>query len=76
MEFWEDIERWIYEKNNYLLNVDKHRAILGIENITLYNKPINYILILTRYYIYKCRIKNEHLNLIAWRKEVKSFFNT
>ena len=32
MEVWELIETWIYEKNNYLLNVDKQRAILGIMN--------------------------------------------
>ena len=73
MEFWEMIETWIYEKNNYLLNVDKQRAILGIMNVNEYNKPINYILILTRYYIYKCRINNKQLNLLAWIHEVKFF---
>lgn len=73
MKFWEMIERWIYEKNNYLLNVDKQRAILGIMNVNEYNKPINYILILTRYYIYKCRINDKQLNLLAWIHEVKFF---
>ena len=56
MEFWERIEMWIYERNNYLLNIDMQRAILGVTNVTENNKPINYILILTRYYIYKYRI--------------------
>ena len=23
MEFWENIENWIYEKNQYLVNIDK-----------------------------------------------------
>ena len=31
------------------------------------------ILILTRYYIYKCRINNKQLNLLAWIHEVKFF---
>ena len=61
------------KKNNYLLNVDKQRAILGIMNVNEYNKPINYILILTRYYIYKCCINNKQLNLLAWIHEVKFF---
>ena len=51
MEFWEHIEMWIYERSNYLLNIDMQRAILGITNVTENNKSINYILILTRYYI-------------------------
>ena len=60
-------------KKNYLLNVDKQRAILGIMNVNEYNKSINYILFLTRYYIYKCRINNKQLNLLAWIHEVKFF---
>ena len=46
MEFWENIENWIYEKNQYLVNIDKKRAIFGICNQNEFNKPINYILIL------------------------------
>ena len=28
--FWENIEQWIYDKNDYLINIDKVRAIFGI----------------------------------------------
>lgn len=75
LNFWENVERWIYEGNNYLINLDKQRAILGITPINLSNKPINFILILTRYYIYKARINNKQLNLTAWKNEVKSYIN-
>ena len=30
MKFWENIENWIYERNQYLVNTDKKRAIFGI----------------------------------------------
>ena len=75
MEFWENIENWIYEKNQYLANIDKKRAIFGICNQNEFNKPINYILILTRFYIYKCRINNKELNIATWVKEMKFFLH-
>ena len=46
----------------FLLNIDIKRAIFGIVSSSVCNKPINYILILARYYIYKCRISNNHLD--------------
>ena len=64
---------WIYERRNYLLNIDMQRAILGITNVTENNKPINYILILTRYYIYKCRLNGNRPSITEWIKEVTFF---
>ena len=75
MEFWEHIEMWVYERSNYLLNIDMQRAILGITNVTENNKPINYILILTRYYIYKCRINGNRPSITEWIKEVNFFIH-
>ena len=75
MEFWENIENWIYEKKQCLVNIDKKRAIFGICNQNEFNKPINYILILTRFYIYKCRINNKELNIATWVKEMKFFLH-
>ena len=75
MEFWEEIERWIFTRSNYSVNVDRKRAIVGIISNKSYNKPINYILILTHYYIYKCKIYNKQLNLNTCRNELKCFFN-
>ena len=74
MEFWENIENWIYEKKNqYLVNIDTKRVIFGICNQNEFNEPINYILILTRFYIYKCPINIKELNIAAWVKEIKFF---
>ena len=57
------------------MNIDKKRAIFGICNQNEFNKPINYILILTRFYIYKCRINNKELNIATWVKEMKFFLH-
>ena len=74
MEFWENIENWIYEKKNqYLVNIDTKRVIFSICNQNEFNEPINYILILTRFYIYKCPINIKELNIAAWVKEIKFF---
>ena len=70
-QFWETVEQWVLEKNNYMLNVDKYRAIFGIPNTSLAMIPINYILIVTRHYIYKCRISSSNLNLLSWANYVK-----
>ena len=59
---------WIYERSNYLLNIDMQRAILGVTNVTENNKPINYIFILTRYYIYKCRINGNRPSITEWTR--------
>ena len=50
------------EKNNYFL---------------LYEliQDLPYILILTRFYIYKCRINNKGLNIAEWVKELKFFIH-
>lgn len=74
-EFWESIDAWLYETIHFSLNINKQTALFGITYNVRANKPINYILILTRYYIYKCRINNKQLSLQAWRKEVKQFLN-
>ena len=75
VEFWESIERWFFERIQFSLNIDKQTAIFGITFNRHFNKPINYILIITRYYIYKCRINNKRLNLLTWRKEVNRFLS-
>ena len=72
-EFWENVDQWLYNKTEYMININKQKAIFGIEQIKPLIRPINYILIVTRYYIYKCRISNKKFNLNAWESTVKQF---
>ena len=71
--FWENIEQWIYDKNDYLINIDKVRAIFGIPNNSKLNIPINYILTVTRYYIYNCKLNNNNLTITGWQTFVKQY---
>ena len=75
VELWESTERWLLESIQFLLIIDKQTAIFAITFNRHFNKPINYIRIITRYYIYKRRIKNKRLNLLTWRKEVNQFLS-
>ena len=65
--FGENIEQWIYNKSNYLINIDKLRAIFGI------NIPVNYLLIVTRHYIYNCKLSNKNLSITGWQNYVKQY---
>ena len=76
MNFWDEVEQWVYVKCNYLINIDKVKAIFGILNSNEWFRPLNYILILTRFFIYKCRIKNKQPNITGWKNEVKTLIMT
>ena len=76
MNFWDEVEQWIYVKCNYLINIDKVKAIFGILNSNEWFRPLNYILILTRFFIYKCRIKNKQPTITGWKNEVKTLIMT
>lgn len=74
--FWDKIEAWVTDNSNYSLIIHKHSAIFGITLNKVFNKPVNYMLMLTKYYIYKCRIHNKPLILKLWQLEVKNFIVT
>ena len=58
------------------MNIDKKRVNFRICYQNEYNKLIiDYILILKRLYIYKCRINNKELNIAAGAKYIKFFIN-
>ena len=72
-DFWNKIEFLINMKSDYIFIMHKHAAFFGITfDVALY-MPINYILILTKYYIHKCRIQNKQPNIKIWQNEVKDY---
>ena len=75
-QFWDSMEQWIFDKCHYMVNVNKHRAIFGIPSTSAAMQPLNYILILTRHYIYTCRINSSNLNIPAWKNYVNKFLET
>ena len=75
-QFWDSVEQWIFDKSYYMVNVNKYRAIMGIPNTSAAMQPINYILILTRHYIYTCRINSSNLNIQTWKNYMNKFLET
>ena len=71
--FWENIEQWIYDKNNYSINIDRTRAIFGIQNISKNYIPLNYLLTVTRYYIYVCKLNENNPTIPGWQSFVKQY---
>ena len=59
-----------------MVNVNKYRAIMGIPNTSATMQPITYILILTRHYIYTCRINSSNLNIRTWKNYMNKFLET
>ena len=70
-QFWERIEQC--DKSNYMINIDRQRAIFGISNNSAAIFPVNYVLLITRHYIYRCKIISTGLNLSSWENCVKQF---
>ena len=75
-QFWDSMEQWIFDKCHYMVNFNKHRAIFGIPSTSAAMQPLNYILILTRHYIYTCQINSSNLNIPAWKNYVNKFLET
>ena len=71
--FWENIQQWIYDKNDYLINIDKVRAVFGIQSSSKLSIPVNYLLTVTRYYIYNCRLNEHNLTIPGWQFFVKQY---
>ena len=64
------------KKNNYMVNVDKYRVLFGIPSMLPAMQPKNYILILTRHFIYTCRVNSSNLNHLSWTNYVNKFLET
>ena len=71
--FWENVEQWIYDKTDYFINIDKVRAIFGIPNISKPSIPVNYLLTVTRYYIYNCKLNENNLTIPGWQVFIKQY---
>ena len=71
--FWENVEQWIYDKTDYFITIDKVRAIFGIPNISKPSIPVNYLLTVTRYYIYNCKLNENNLTIPGWQVFIKQY---
>ena len=70
-DFWNKIEFLINMKSDYIFIMHKRAAFFGITFDAALYMPVNYILILAKYYIYKCRIQKNNIKI--WQNEVKDY---
>ena len=56
-----------------MINIDRQRAIFGISNNSAAMLPVNYVLLITRHYIYRCNIISTGFNLSSSENNVKQF---
>ena len=71
LELWENVKQWILRKLNITFDFNESTMILGY--LTTDNKfwPLNFILTMTRQYIYNCSKKSHSLNFYELQKHIK-----
>ena len=70
-QFIENFSRWLFLKTNYFINFNVKMIIFGT-NTRYHYKPLNNIIIILKYFIYKCKMQNVSLNLDNLILELKS----
>ena len=71
---WEHLANWIDKKVGMKLTIDKTMKILGYQNQDLHFWPLNFVLLITRKYIFWCAIKQFPLDIYFLQKEIKNRF--
>ena len=73
-ELWLNIKNWIESKLRITLELNKNNYILGYYSCDLNFYPLNFILMIVRYYIFKCAMKGRDLNIYQAQLNVKEKF--
>jgi hypothetical protein len=73
LTLWINVVKWIKEKLNLNLRMDKEMQLFGILNYSM--NALNIILLLCRYYIYKTKMKEGVPLIHLFKKDVKSYFS-
>ena len=73
-ELWNNIETWLKNKTGIPLVFTAKMKILGYLIYDQFFWPINFILLLSRNYIFQTSRKNSHLNIFCLQKEFKRKF--
>ena len=71
---WQNVYAWINQKLNLNLNFNATILTLGYPISDKSFWPLNFILIITRYYIFKCASKKKDFNIYWLQKLIKNTF--
>nr|XP_039247864.1 uncharacterized protein LOC120325769 [Styela clava] len=70
-QFWEIVNAWLTVEYGLNLNLTYREILMGVEQ----NQGINCVLLSARYYIYKCKLRNERPQFDQFLYMIKSIFN-
>ena len=73
-ELWKNVNSWILNRTGIALVLTNTMKILGY---TVYDEnfwPVNFILIMVRYYIYCCSKRKQLLNIFQLQKDIKKIY--
>ena len=72
---WQNVYAWINQKLNLNLNFNATILTLGYPISDKSFWPLNFILIITRYYIFKCASKEKDFNIYWLQKLIKKYIS-
>ena len=72
---WNNIENWIKMKLNITLKMDTTMKTIGYCNYDEHFWPLNFVLILSRFYIYQISKKKSTLNIFSLQNIIKERFH-
>ena len=73
-QLWENVVLWIKNKIGFHLQLSDTAKILGYLQMDVNFWPINFIVLVTRKYIYWCSRKGYAMNIFHLQKEIKKIF--
>ena len=68
------MRNWILNKLNIYIQIDLNTVVFGMSSNLKMNKIINFILLVTKYYIYRTKIREEKLHIFSLQNTLKDSF--
>ena len=73
-QLWLDIQEWLYTKTRINLPLTNQTKILGHTKADYFFWPLNFIILITKKYIFKCSKTGNKINFCSLLKEVKKHY--
>ena len=74
-EVWDELNLWIYRETEIELPLNLEIVLFGILDKNDKNYIRNLIIILAKFYIYRCKLNEDQVNIIALRSYLKENLN-
>ena len=74
VDLWTNVENWIRRKLNINIKLNAIMKIVGYYNFDEYYWPLNFILLISKYYIYQNSKKEKCLDIFSLQNIIKEKF--